>query len=187
LNTASSPWAATAGATREHASVVPPTHSAAARRATELFDQFHEPLLRFLMGLTHHPSEAEDLLQEVFLKLYRELESKRRIRNERGWLFTVANNLAMDFHRRGAESGNCAGINELEDTHRNPEADLIENERAERLRAALESLSPQQRSCLELRAEGLRYREIAAVLGLNISTVRTFIVRAITRLSGGVR
>jgi RNA polymerase sigma-70 factor, ECF subfamily len=52
-----------------------------------------------------------------------------------------------------------------------------------RLTAALESLSPQQRNCLYLRSEGLRYREIAEVMGIGSSTVGEFLTRAIRRLS----
>ena len=50
------------------------------------------------------------------------------------------------------------------------------------LRTAIENLSPQQRSCLHLRAEGFRYREIAGILGINPSTVGEFLQRAVKRL-----
>jgi len=52
----------------------------------------------------------------------------------------------------------------------------------EQLRLAIGSLSPQQRSCLHLRAEGFRYREIAGILGINPSTVGEFLQRAVKRL-----
>jgi RNA polymerase sigma-70 factor (ECF subfamily) len=66
-----------------------------------------------------------------------------------------------------------------------PEAEtsLLRAERNRQVRGALALLSSQERHCLELRAEGLRYREIAEVLGLNISTVTTFVVRAVKKIA----
>jgi len=73
---------------------------------------------------------------------------------------------------------------EIVDAADSPEQEILERERRQRVRQALAWLSPQQRQCLELRAEGLRYREISDVLGIQISSVRTFIVRAVARIAG---
>lgn len=66
------------------------------------------------------------------------------------------------------------------------EIGLIERERREQISAAWKTLSPQQRQCLHLRAEGLRYREIAGTLGISISSVREFLSRAILKLRKAV-
>jgi RNA polymerase sigma-70 factor (ECF subfamily) len=55
-----------------------------------------------------------------------------------------------------------------------------------RLRDGLEALSPQQRRCLYLRAEGLRYHEIAETLGVSLSTVAEYVSRGIARLRKAV-
>ncbi|MCW5965364.1 MAG: RNA polymerase sigma factor [Bryobacterales bacterium] len=157
----------------------------AGRRTAEAFDQFHMPVFRYLASLTHRHAEAEDLLQETFLRFFRELANGNSVRDPKAWLFTVAHNLAMDHHRNVVESCGDAQLLTLEDGRVDVEAEMLAGERDRWLTDALLSLSPQQRQCLELRAEGLRYREIASVLGVQISTVRTFIVRAVTRLSGG--
>ena len=59
---------------------------------------------------------------------------------------------------------------------------MLERERMAQIHRAVENLSPQQRSCLHLRAEGFRYREIAAIIGINPSTVGEFLQRAVKRL-----
>lgn len=64
----------------------------------------------------------------------------------------------------------------------NPERSLLERERLHRLHSALSSLSEQQRRCLFLRLEGLRYPEIGAALGISASTVGEFLRRALARL-----
>jgi RNA polymerase sigma-70 factor (ECF subfamily) len=63
---------------------------------------------------------------------------------------------------------------------------LIEREKLLRMHRAVETLSPQQRQCLHLRAEGLRYREIADSIGVSVSTVSEFLERALVRLRKAV-
>ena len=70
----------------------------------------------------------------------------------------------------------------LKDPELNPEQSLLERERLLRFHWGVENLSKQQRRCLHLRLEGLRYPEIAAVLGISASAVGEFLRRAIVRL-----
>ena len=63
---------------------------------------------------------------------------------------------------------------------------MIEREKLLRMHRAAETLSPQQRQCLHLRAEGLRYQEIADTIGVSVSTVSEFLKRAIVRLRKAV-
>jgi len=159
--------------------------SAAARRTADLFDELHAGLLRYLSSLVRNSAEAEDLLQEAFLRLFRELHSGADIRDPRAWLFSVGHRLALDsFRQREPEAAAAA---EISDLRPDPETAVLVSERDRWLANAVSALSPQQRQCLSLRAEGLRYREIASLLGVQISTVRTMIVRAVTRLAGGPR
>ncbi len=64
-----------------------------------------------------------------------------------------------------------------------PEHCALGEERTRRLRAAIEKLPPQQRECMLLRSSGLRYREIAEILGINTSSVGPLVQRAVARLS----
>jgi RNA polymerase sigma-70 factor (ECF subfamily) len=63
-----------------------------------------------------------------------------------------------------------------------PERSLLERERALQFHRAIQGLSEQQRRCVYLRLEGLRYPEIGSVLGISASAVGEFLRRAITRL-----
>jgi RNA polymerase sigma-70 factor (ECF subfamily) len=69
------------------------------------------------------------------------------------------------------------------DPRGSPEHCVLGDERTRRLRAAIEKLPAEQRECMLLRASGLRYREIAAVLGINISSAGALVRRAVARLS----
>ena len=70
----------------------------------------------------------------------------------------------------------------LRDVSPGADTNLIERERMKQIGDAWKTLSAQQRQCLYLRAEGLKYREIGEVLGISISTVREFLTRAIGKL-----
>ncbi|MGA2324797.1 MAG: sigma-70 family RNA polymerase sigma factor [Bryobacteraceae bacterium] len=149
-----------------------------------LFLEAREDVYRYLLTLGLHPPLAQDATQDVFLSLYVALRKGETIHNPRAWVFRVAHNHGLNLRERqdyvlpfepGIES--C-----LPAPEKSPEQALIEQERMARLHHAIEGLSAQQKSCLYLRAEGLRYQEIAQVIGVGTSTVGEFLRRAITRL-----
>jgi RNA polymerase sigma-70 factor (ECF subfamily) len=124
------------------------------------------------------------LTQEAFLRLYTALRAGKSIEHPKAWVYRVAHNLAVDM--AGSASREIALSDALVATlasrDRGAERTLLEKERQSGFQAAFQNLSKQQRICLELRAEGLRYREIAAALGIRTSTVGRFLQRAVTRL-----
>jgi len=156
---------------------------------TELFELLHEPVYRYVRSLIGSTAEAEDLAQEAFLRLYASLLQSQAVGNLRSWIFRVAHNLAIDHLRRTSHLEQA--VPEVWDVHDerpdlSPSAEqkLLEQEQRERLRRAMMRLSPQERYCLELRAEGLAYREIAEVLAISISSVNTFLGRAVKKIAG---
>lgn len=68
-------------------------------RVHALFQQLRVPVFRFLLRRTQNAGHAEDLTQETFLRLCRHLQQDRPLDNPKAWLFTVANNLAIDVSR----------------------------------------------------------------------------------------
>lgn len=163
----------------------PSHHDQVSRAFVEWRDSVYHYLLTF--GLT--ASEAQDAAQEVFLRLYVALrKDDEPIRNQRAWLFRVAHNLALTIRSRDAAMAPLDPELEavLADSQRGPETSLIEREKLLRMHRAVAALSPQQRLCLHLRAEGLRYQEIADTIGISVSTVSEFLKRALTRLRKAV-
>src|ERR1700727_1517321 len=65
------------------------------REVMELFEQFRNPLLRYALSFGIPMHDAEEVIQEVFLSLFRHLQLRRSRRNLRGWIFRVAHNLAL--------------------------------------------------------------------------------------------
>lgn len=155
----------------------------------ELYDQLRPSLLTYLAALGLAPEQAEDVIHDCFLKLYDQLAQSHRRQNLRGWLFRVAHNLAMDLFRAGSriQQQDADAPDPLEmilDASCSPEEHVIRKESIRRMRIALGRLTQQQRSAVLLRAEELRYREIAAVLGVSTKRVSELVQRALTRLAG---
>lgn len=152
----------------------------------ELFDELRDPLVRYLLCAGLNREDAEETVQEAFLRLQHHIGGGGDRSNLRGWLFQVARNLARNRHRRArrlqAEALDAGAM--VADPGGTPEDRALRRERALRLRSALEKLTAQQRECLLLRAAGLRYREIAEVLGIGISAVGELVQRATERLAG---
>jgi RNA polymerase sigma-70 factor (ECF subfamily) len=154
---------------------------------TRAFEDSREDVYRYLLTLGLPPPQAQEAAQEVFLRLHLALEDGDRIHNTRAWIFRVAHNLGLDLRARKQPLPIAPELEAvLRDTARSVEADLIERERMEQISSAWQALSAQQRQCLHLRAEGLRYREIAEAMGITISSVREFLSRAILRLQRAV-
>ncbi len=158
------------------------------QKVAQLFEVLREPVYHYLVAVFGSVTEAEDITQESFLRLYQSLNSGQSIANVRCWIFRVAHNLAIN-QRKHSQFLNPPGAHSWEelcqltpDTAPNPEQRIIEQEKYARLHAALGRLSLQERQCLHLRAEGFRYREIGEILEIGVPTVGEFLRRGIKKL-----
>ena len=152
---------------------------------TTLFQELRKPMLRYLRCLGLSAEDAQDVVQDAFLRLHQHLESGGSKDNIRGWLFRVAHNQARNrqkaYERRfGAPLQDGADAASSDST---PEQRVLKKEKFQRLGTAVQSLAETERECLMLRAEGLRYREIGEALGLATSTVGETVERAIKKLA----
>jgi RNA polymerase sigma-70 factor, ECF subfamily len=150
----------------------------------QAYEDAREDVYHYLLRLGLDAGQAQEATQEVFLRLFLVLGKGETVRNPRAWAFRVAHNLGLNLRRernhiRAFDRTLAAAV---PDDRPGPEAHAIARQRAEMMERALAELSPQQRQCLHLRAEGLRYHEIAATIGIGVSTVGEFLSRAMTRL-----
>jgi RNA polymerase sigma-70 factor (ECF subfamily) len=152
-----------------------------------LFDRFRDPLLRYVCAFGLSVGDGEDVIQDVFLALFRHLHRNGSRSNLQGWLFQVAHNLAL--RRRARQRRERDRIqSDLDRAHAvldpcpDPEEQLADSEHQRRLIAVLKALPEQDRRCVHLRGHGLRYREIAHVLGISLGGVAKSLTRSIARL-----
>ena len=152
-----------------------------------LFDQFREPLLRYLSGVGMTFPDCEDVIQETFFALFQHLSGGKSRENLRGWLFRVAHNLALKrWYRRRRDlemPTEAIAENSAIDPAPTPEDQVANSQTQQQLLAVVRSLPDQDRRCLVLRAEGLRYREIAGVLNMSLGGVSLSLARSLARLA----
>lgn len=153
-------------------------HQTSSHAAQELFRQHGAAVYGFAVALLRHHQDAEDVVQETFLKLFRHLDAGGGTENLRGWLFTVAAHALRDRQRRrlrwvpwGPAHERTVGPPALPD----------EDGRTRRLREALQRLPQRDRLLLALRAQGLSYRDIAAAAGIRAASVGRLLARAVAR------
>jgi len=156
-------------------------------QVAQLFQEARDDVYRYLLSLGLYPPQAQEGAQEVFLRLYVTLKKGENIQNPRAWIFRVAHNLGLKIRARQSSQAPFDADMEsrLSSSEMNPEESLIDHEEKLRFHRAIEGLSEQQRRCLFLRLEGLRYPEIGSVLGISASAVGEFLRRAILRLKKG--
>lgn len=157
---------------------------------TALFDEFRDRLLRYLLNFGLGIPDAEEVIQDIFLSLFRHFLRRKSCEHPRGWLFRVAHNLALKRRQRNRPEGamvDAFGEDSVADPAPTAEEQLIFRQTQQRLLAVLDALSEQDRNCLTLRAEGLRYREIAEILDMSLGAVSLSLTRSLSRLARSAR
>jgi len=150
-----------------------------------LFGDHGSSLYRFCRAALGSGDDAEDIVQESFLKLLQHLQAGGNRSNLRGWLFTVAANACRDRTR-----WRVRWLPWREELDQRPDLTIVEPSEStpdvRRARAALRALAPRDRQLLSLRAEGLSYRDIAAAAGIREQSVGRLLARAVDRWKRGV-
>jgi RNA polymerase sigma-70 factor (ECF subfamily) len=135
--------------------------------------------------LVHNDQDAEDIVQESFLKAFK-AQASFRGSEAKTWMLAIVRNTAMDFRRRN-KSGIAVPLGdegyEPKDDSPDPERALVDQSRREQVRQAISHLEPEFREVIVLREiEGLPYKEIASVLGIPMGTVMSRLSRARNQL-----
>jgi RNA polymerase sigma-70 factor (ECF subfamily) len=155
-----------------------------ARRAEVAFDaafaEHYDGVFRLLYRMLGDRPESEDLAQETFLRLYRQVFHADRPQNLRAWLYRVASNLALNVRRGDVRR---TGRETVAGRQGPPPADdpaelVVRRSEQAAVRSVLAGLPARQRQLLMLRHAGLRYRELAEVLDVAPASVGTLLARA---------
>ena len=160
----------------------------------EAFTLHHRAVFRAAYALVRDAGLAEDVTQEVFLKLYQHIGSLRNEEHVRPWLLRVASNTALNAIRSRGRAGAREEEFAAAATVGGPgpvgiEADYERRTEIEEARRALAQVREPMRSCLLLKQQGLSYREIAQTLSINEANVGSLIARGrkeFTRLYGKI-
>jgi RNA polymerase sigma factor (sigma-70 family) len=159
----------------------------------QAFVTHHRAVYRYAYALTRDPGLAEDIAQEVFIRLYQNLDAAQRDGLLRAWLLRVTANVARNARRglsraRLRDETFVARLLQATGITR-PDDELLRQAEITETQRALAKIEEPMRSCLLLKHEGLSYKEIAAALGVNEANVGSLIARArreFTRVYGKV-
>ncbi len=153
----------------------------------QLFVEARDDVYRYLLGLVCTPRKHRKGPRRFFCGCMPVGEGAKRFKTLRAWIFRVAHNLGLKIRSQESSQAPFLANEELRvaGTGKDPEQSLLERERAQRFHAAVQQLSEQQRRCLFLRMQGLRYPEIGSALGISASAVGEFLRRAIVQLRKG--
>jgi RNA polymerase sigma-70 factor, ECF subfamily len=154
-----------------------------------LFERLRERLMSYpLRSNPVNIQDGEEVVQEAFLARFRHLQRGGSRDNLTGWLFGVVHNLRLKRlagARRDSENVvtlTSAAEEIAVDPNLNPEDAFAQDEIRRHLRAMVRALPEQDQKCLALRAEGLRYRQIAEVLGMSLGAVAKSLERSLERM-----
>lgn len=166
-----------------------------AEQAIPLIDQ----LFGAALGMTRNRADAEDLVQETFMKAYTKFHQYQQGTNIKAWLYRILTNTYITHYRKAQRSPKRSGGEEVEDwqlaaagSHDekglvSAEAEALDNIPSSQLRTALESLSEDQRVVVLLSdVEGFAYKEIADMLDIPIGTVMSRLHRGRKNLREGL-
>ena len=153
--------------------------------AAELFERYAPALLRFTDRMLSDRSAAEEVTQEVFVKVISRAHQYDGRAGVASWLFAIAANACRDRRRRDRRASVVPldVVPEPRSKAEGIEASLVSEERRLAVRKALAELSEEQREALVLaRYHGMPYAEIALTLGISVGAVKTRIFRAVETL-----
>lgn len=164
-----------------------------ARAFEELVTRYQSRLIHILEHLVRKREQAEDLAQEVFLRVFRARKEYKAEAKFATWLFTITHNVASNARRSQARRHEVHVTGPAHDEDERPGLDQLalaasgfmpgrqidKAERAQMVRMAIDALSERQRMALLLaKFENLSYREIAETMGMSVKATKSLLCRA---------
>lgn len=158
----------------------------------EVYNEFHPRIIRYVSKMTSH-DEAEDITQEIFIKIHRSLDGFRSESSLSTWIYRIATNTVLDrlkaLPRRSSDEITDADLEAMDKNiwtdERKPNTDqaLVRKEMNECIREFIEKLPPDYKTVMLLsEMEGLKNKEIAEVMGISLETAKIRLHRGRARL-----
>jgi len=152
------------------------------QQASVLFDRYHKRIFNFLRQLSNDTMLAEDLTQNVFLRLIKYRNSYREGNRFQSWIYQMARNVFADHYQANKnKAGNYVDVEKMSDRIADTEKNY--DEREQLLHRSMARLTEEQRELLVLtRFQHLKYEEIAAMMDTTVANIKVKVHRAIGKL-----
>jgi RNA polymerase sigma-70 factor (ECF subfamily) len=151
--------------------------------ATEqVWEAFHAPLLHFIRTRVADPATAEDILQEVFLKIHQQVETLKDVKKLESWVYQITRHAIIDYYRSKQPTTPLEEPEVLQLPEELPDDDIV-SELFPSVRAMVNSLPAVDRQALVLTSyQGLTQKELGERLGLSFSGAKSRVQRAREKL-----
>lgn len=148
-----------------------------------MYQKYKEPIFSYIYYLSQNPTEAEEICQDVFLKVYLNIDKFEGRSSFKTWIYRIAKNTFLEFKRKakGEILTNEFDIIENPSTHRayTPEDYILQIEAQGQIKKALMKMSDKYRNFIILRdIQELSYQEISEITDIKLNTVKVNIYRA---------
>src|SRR5260221_11734335 len=143
------------------------------QQASFLFDRYHKRIFNFLRQLSNDTMLAEDLTQNVFLRLIQYRNSYREGNRVQSWIYQIARNVFADHYQSNKnKAGNYVDVEKMSDHISDTEENF--DEREQLLHRSMAKLSDEQRELLVLtRFQHLKYEEVATIMNTSVANIRS--------------
>jgi len=150
----------------------------------KLIRRYEKTVYNFALRMTSNREDAMDLMQEVFLSVYRNLGSYGQKASFSSWLFAIASRRAVDFYRRKKPSESLEDETTLEtDPGSNPFGEALRNQKNDKWMQLLNQLSHDQRIVVELKFfQDQTFEEMSQALGVSTNTLKSRLYAALKRI-----
>lgn len=165
-----------------------------------LVEKYRRPIIHFMYRMVHNQAVAEELAQEVFLRVYRSRETYRAEARFSTWLYRIATNLGVNHARDTRHERNASTVYldqvdaetgttpDIADATPSAESNILRRERLEAIRQHILALPERQRTAVLMhKYEGLDYKQIGDVLKLSESATKSLLFRAYQTLRGKLK
>ncbi len=153
-------------------------------QASVLFTRYAKPIYNFLVRMTMDRAAAEDLTQNVFVRILRYRKSYRDGARFQTWIYQVARNVFSDHYRQQRnQRQSFVDVEHVSATMADADDTVIQQEKEALLHKCLQRLDPEQRELLVLtRFERLKYEEVAVIMNTTVANIKVRVHRAIGKL-----
>ncbi len=154
------------------------------QQATLLFERYHKRIFNFLARMTMDRDLAEDLTQNVFLRLIKYRTSYREGNKFQSWIYQVARNVFSDHYQATKNKfSDFVDVDKISDHMADHEEGEEQDEKERLLHRSMAKLTDEQRELLVLtRFQQLKYEEVAAIMDTTVANIKVKVHRAIIKL-----
>ena len=153
------------------------------QQASVLFDRHHKRIFNFLARMTMDRELAQDLTQNVFLRMIKYRKSYREGNRFQSWIYQVARNVFSDHYQAHKQKSDFVDVEKMSDIVIDHEEGAEQHEREKILHRSLALLNEEQRELLVLtRFQQMKYEDVAVIMETTVANIKVKVHRAIAKL-----